>query len=125
MHFTSLPAIVEYTGTYIYEGSGFKAIVAQQYGSSLFLSGLKSLYSKSFHRVCSHIIRTVIGFQLCYAEKTWHGGFLGMMIFGASEMSRNVDFAYYIGGYGVANMQSDRGETDSEGPNEVLEASGR
>ncbi|PPD95184.1 hypothetical protein GOBAR_DD07803 [Gossypium barbadense] len=87
----SLPAIVEYTGTYIYEGSGFKATAAQQYGSSPFLSGLKSLYSKPFHRVCSHIIRTVAGFQLCYAAKTWHGGFLGLMIFGASEVSRNVD----------------------------------
>lgn len=29
--------------------------------------------------------------QLCYAAKTWHGGFLGLMIFGASEVSRNVD----------------------------------
>ena len=29
--------------------------------------------------------------QLCYAAKTWHGGFLWMMIFGASEVSRNVD----------------------------------
>ncbi|KAM7277778.1 hypothetical protein ACFE04_004912 [Oxalis oulophora] len=87
----SLPAIVEYTGTYTYEGSGFKATAAQQYGASPFLSGLKSLSSKPFHRVCSHIIRTVAGFQLCYAAKTWHGGFLWMMIFGASEVSRNVD----------------------------------
>ncbi|GKV41348.1 hypothetical protein SLEP1_g48891 [Rubroshorea leprosula] len=87
----SLPAIVEHTGTYIYEGSGFKATAAQQYGSSPFLSGLKSLSLKPFHRVCSHIIRTVAGFQLCYAAKTWHGGFLGMMIFGSSEVSRNVD----------------------------------
>ncbi|KAL4577128.1 hypothetical protein LXL04_013231 [Taraxacum kok-saghyz] len=87
----SLPAMVEFTGTYTYEGSGFKATAAQQYGSSPFLSGLKSLSSKPFHRVCSHIIRTVAGFQLCYAAKTWHGGFVGMMIFGASEVSRNVD----------------------------------
>ncbi|KAJ9540262.1 hypothetical protein OSB04_026768 [Centaurea solstitialis] len=108
----SLPAMVEFTGTYTYEGSGFKATAAQQYGSSPFLSGLKSLSSKPFHRVCSHIIRTVAGFQatsyvahhermliedyiyleqLCFAAKTWHGGFLGMMIFGASEVSRNVD----------------------------------
>jgi Mg-chelatase subunit ChlI len=29
---------------------------------------------------------------MCYAAKTWHGDFLGMVIFGASEMSRNVDF---------------------------------
>ncbi|KAG6659679.1 protein TPLATE [Carya illinoinensis] len=87
----SLPAIMEYTGTYTYEGSGFKATAAQQYGASPFLSGLKSLSSKPFHRVCSHIIRTVAGFQLCFAAKTWYGGFLGMMIFGASEVSRNVD----------------------------------
>ncbi|KAL1564283.1 protein TPLATE [Salvia divinorum] len=87
----SLPAIVECTGTYTYEGSGFKATAAQQYGESPFLSGLKSLSSKPFHKVCSHIIRTVAGFQLCYAAKTWYGGFIGMMIFGASEVSRNVD----------------------------------
>ncbi|KAG5534742.1 hypothetical protein RHGRI_022756 [Rhododendron griersonianum] len=87
----SLPAIVEYTGTYTYEGSGFMATAAQQYGSSPFLSGLKSLSSKPFHRVCSHIIRTVAGFQLCFAAKTWYGGFVGMMVFGASEVSRNVD----------------------------------
>lgn len=87
----SLPAIVEYTGTYTYEGSGFKATAAQQYGESPFLSGLKSLSSKPFHRVCSHIIRTVAGFQLCFAAKTWYGGFVGLMIFGASEVSRNVD----------------------------------
>ncbi|XP_044466284.1 protein TPLATE [Mangifera indica] len=87
----SLPAIVEFTGTYIYEGSGFRATAAQQYGTSPFFSGLKSLSSKPFHRVCSHIIRAVAGFQLCYAAKTWYGGFLGMMVFGASEVSRNVD----------------------------------
>ncbi len=29
--------------------------------------------------------------QLCFAAKTWYGGFLGMMIFGASEVSRNMD----------------------------------
>ncbi|KAG7575534.1 Armadillo-type fold [Arabidopsis thaliana x Arabidopsis arenosa] len=87
----SLPAVAEYTGTYMYEGSGFMATAAQQYGASPFLSGLKSLSSKPFHRVCSHIIRTVAGFQLCYAAKTWHGGFVGMMIFGASEVSRNMD----------------------------------
>ncbi|GAB2278572.1 hypothetical protein Dimus_013249 [Dionaea muscipula] len=87
----SLPAIVEYTGTYTYEGSGFKATAAQQSGYSPFLSGLKSLASKPFHQVCFHIIRTVAGFQLCFAAKTWHGGFLGMMVFGASEVSRNVD----------------------------------
>ena len=39
----SLPAIVEYTGTYTYEGSGFKATAAQQYGASPFLSGKHQL----------------------------------------------------------------------------------
>ncbi|CAN4119196.1 unnamed protein product [Withania somnifera] len=87
----SLPAIVEFTGTYTYEGSGFMATAAQQYGESPFLRGLKSLSSKPFHRVCSHIIRTVAGFELCFAAKTWYGGFLGMMVFVASEVSRNVD----------------------------------
>lgn len=87
----SLPSILEYTGTYTYEGSGFKATAAQQSGASPFLSGLKSLSSKPFHQVCSHLIRTVAGFQLCFAAKTWFGGFLGMMIFGGSEVSRNVD----------------------------------
>ncbi|XP_042410677.1 protein TPLATE-like, partial [Zingiber officinale] len=87
----SLPAILEYSGAYTYEGSGFKATAAQQYEASPFLSGLKSLSSKPFHQVCSHFIRTVAGFQLCYAAKTWYGGFVGMMIFGASEVSRNVD----------------------------------
>ncbi|URE49505.1 hypothetical protein MUK42_14296 [Musa troglodytarum] len=76
---------------YTYEGSGFKATAAQQYEASPFLSGLRSLASKPFHQVCSHFIRTVAGFQLCYAAKTWYGGFVGMMIFGASEVSRNVD----------------------------------
>ncbi|XP_068665411.1 protein TPLATE-like [Aristolochia californica] len=87
----SLPAIVECTGSYIYEGSGFKATAALQSGASPFLNGLKALFSKPFHRVCSHILRTVAGFQFCYSAKTWYGGFLGMMIFGASEVSRNVD----------------------------------
>ncbi|KAJ4819021.1 ARM repeat superfamily protein [Rhynchospora pubera] len=87
----SLPAIQEFTGTYIYEGSGFKATAAQQYDTSPFLSGLKSLSTKPFHQVCSHFIRTVAGFQLCYAAKTWFGGFVGLMVFGASEVSRNVD----------------------------------
>lgn len=87
----SFPAVLEFTGAYTYEGSGFKATAAQQYGASPFLSGLKSLSSKPFHKVCSHILRTVAGFQLCYAAKTWYGGYVGMMIFGASEVSRNVD----------------------------------
>lgn len=60
----SLPSILEYTGAYTYEGSGFKATAAQQSGASPFLSGLKSLSSKPFHEVCSHILRTVAGFQV-------------------------------------------------------------
>ncbi|XP_051117252.1 protein TPLATE isoform X2 [Andrographis paniculata] len=58
-----LPFVVESTGTYIYEGSGIKATAAQQYGESPFLSGLKSLSSKPFFKVCSHVVRTVAGFQ--------------------------------------------------------------
>eukprot|EP01018_Ginkgo_biloba_P002390 Gb_27119 [translate_table: standard] len=88
----SLPAILEFTGAYTYEGSGFKATAALESEAPPFLSGLKSLPSKPFLQVCSHILRTVAGFQLCYSAKTWYGGFLGMMIFGASEVSRNVDF---------------------------------
>ncbi|EPS63076.1 hypothetical protein M569_11710, partial [Genlisea aurea] len=87
----SLPAIAECTGAYTYEGNGLMATAAQQYGESPFLSGLKSISSKPFHRVCSHVIRAVAGFQLCYAAKTWFGGFLCMMVFGSSEVSRNVD----------------------------------
>ena len=60
----SLPAILECTGTYTYEGSGFKATAARQSDASPFLSGLRSLSSKPFHQVCSHIIRTVAGFQV-------------------------------------------------------------
>ncbi|XP_078433790.1 ARM repeat superfamily protein [Wolffia australiana] len=87
----SLPAILEFTGAYTYEGSGFRATAAQQTGASPFLTGLRSLSSKPFHPVCSHILRTVAGFQLCFSAKTWYGSFLTMMIFGASEVSRNVD----------------------------------
>lgn len=88
----SLPAILEFTGVYTYEGSGFRATAALESDAPPFLSGLKSLPSKPFQLVCSHVLRTVAGFQLCYSAKTWHGGFLGMMIFGASEVSVNVDF---------------------------------
>lgn len=88
----SLPAISEFTGAYVYEGSGFKATAAVESGTPPFLTGLKALAEKPFFQVCSHVLRTVAGFQICYAAKTWHGDFLGMVIFGASEMSRNVDF---------------------------------
>ncbi|KAL4202068.1 hypothetical protein AMTRI_Chr02g261880 [Amborella trichopoda] len=84
----SLPAIVEYSGAYTYEGSGFKATAALQSGAPPFLSGLKSLSSKPFHQVCSHILRTVAGFQMkiivlnfksilngilvsCFATRNW------------------------------------------------------
>lgn len=36
-------------------------------------------------------VKIVAGFQLCFSSRTWYGGFVGMMIFGASEVSRNVD----------------------------------
>ncbi|KAH7433717.1 hypothetical protein KP509_07G082700 [Ceratopteris richardii] len=88
----SLPAIAEFTGAYVYEGSGFKATAAVESGTPLFFSGLKALEEKPFFQVCSHVLRTVAGFQVCYAAKTWHGDFLGMAIFGASEMSKDVDF---------------------------------
>ena len=55
----SLPTILEFMGTYTYEGSGFKATAALESEASPFLSGLKSLPSKPFHQVCSHILRTV------------------------------------------------------------------
>ncbi|KAI5073208.1 hypothetical protein GOP47_0011221 [Adiantum capillus-veneris] len=88
----SLPAISEFTGAYVYEGSGFKATAAVESGTPPFFTGLRALEEKPFFQVCSHVLRTVAGFQVCYAAKTWHGDFLGMVIFGASEMSRNVDF---------------------------------
>ena len=87
----SLPAILEFTVACTYEGSGFKETDALESEAPPFLSGLKSLPSKPFHQVCSHILRTVAGFQLCFSSRTWYGGFVGMMIFWASEVSRNVD----------------------------------
>lgn len=68
----SLPAICEHTGAYTYESGGFKAATAS--GGYLepavlpILSGLKSLSSKPFHKVCSHILRTVSGFQVLSSE---------------------------------------------------------
>eukprot|EP00249_Psilotum_nudum_P022975 c28708_g1_i1 orf=979-4446(+) len=88
----SLPAISEFTGVYTYEGSGFRATAAVESGTPPFLTGLKTLVDKPFYQVCSHILRTVAGFQSCYSAKTWFGDVMGMMIFGASEMSRDVDF---------------------------------
>lgn len=37
------------------------------------------------------LMRILFVKQFCYAAKTWYGGFVGMMIFGSSEVSRNVD----------------------------------
>ncbi|XP_024368196.1 protein TPLATE isoform X2 [Physcomitrium patens] len=91
----SLPAIVEYTGAYTYESVGLKAAtVSGGYMEPAVLpvlSGLKALSSKPFHKVCSHVLRTVAGFQICYAAKSWYGDLVGMMIFGTSEVSGDVD----------------------------------
>lgn len=68
----SLPAIAEYTGAYTYESAGLKsASVTGGYMEPAILpilSGLKALSSKPFHRVCSHVLRTVAGFQVCLFE---------------------------------------------------------
>lgn len=92
----SLPAIAEFTGGYVYEGEGPKSATTMSGGYLEpavlpILTGLKSLSSKPFHKVCSHVLRTVVGFQICYAAKTWYGDLIGMMIFGVSEVSGNVD----------------------------------
>lgn len=68
----SLPAIAEYTGAYTYESVGLKsAIVSGGYMEPAvlpILSGLKALSSKPFHKVCSHVLRTVAGFQVRLRE---------------------------------------------------------
>ncbi|EFJ13335.1 hypothetical protein SELMODRAFT_122869 [Selaginella moellendorffii] len=87
----SLPAIFEFTGAYKYEGGVPKTVNGGAAWKSPFLAGLKALSSKPFHRVASHILRTMAGFQLCYAAQTWYGDFVGMLVFGASEVSANVD----------------------------------
>ncbi|KAG0586281.1 hypothetical protein KC19_2G078600 [Ceratodon purpureus] len=91
----SLPAIAEFTGAYTYESVGLKAAtVSGGYMEPAvlpILSGLRALSSKPFHKVCSHVLRTVAGFQICYAAKSWYGDLVGMMIFGASEVSGDVD----------------------------------
>jgi hypothetical protein len=66
----SLPAIAEFTGGYVYEGEGKKSATNTLSGGYLepavlpILTGLKSLSSKPFHKVCSHVLRTVAGFQV-------------------------------------------------------------
>ena len=62
----SLPAICEFTGAYVYEGSGFKATAAVESGTPPFLIGLKTLASKPIFQVSSHILRTVAGFQVWF-----------------------------------------------------------
>ncbi|KAG6555879.1 hypothetical protein Mapa_002521 [Marchantia paleacea] len=86
----SLPAIMEYTGAYTYEVGELKLGATSEGGIPSFLTGLKTLANKPFHRVCAHILQTVAGFQLCYAAKSWYGDFLGMVIFGASEVSGDL-----------------------------------
>ncbi|KAK3014417.1 hypothetical protein RJ639_009086 [Escallonia herrerae] len=41
------------TGPYMYEGSGFKATAAHQYGAFPFLTGLKFVSSMLIHKACS------------------------------------------------------------------------
>ncbi|CAM6095749.1 unnamed protein product [Calypogeia fissa] len=86
----SLPAIVEYIGAYTYEVGELKLGGSKDSGNPPFLAGFKGLASKPFHRVCSHILQTVAGFQLCYSAKSWYGDFVGMIIFGASEVSGDL-----------------------------------
>ncbi|KAL3683893.1 hypothetical protein R1sor_001915 [Riccia sorocarpa] len=86
----SLPAIVEYTGAYTYAIGELKLGATSEGGIPSFLTGLKALDNKPFHRVCAHILTTVAGFQLCYAAKSWYGDLLGMVIFGASEVSGDL-----------------------------------
>lgn len=68
----SLPAIAEYTGAYTYESVGLKAAtVSGGYMEPAvlpILSGLRGLSSKPFHKVCSHVLRTVAGFQVRSSE---------------------------------------------------------
>lgn len=68
----SLPAIAEYTGAYTYESVGLKSgTLAGEYTEPAvppILSGLKVLSSKPFHKVCSHVLRSVAGFQVCLSE---------------------------------------------------------
>ncbi|KAL5204141.1 hypothetical protein ABZP36_009012 [Zizania latifolia] len=79
----SLPAMVECTSTYTYEGSGFKATAAQQYDSSPFLNRITMILG------ITNESSTVV---ICYEDLVWWVcGFVGMMIFGASEVSQNVD----------------------------------
>ena len=69
----SLPAIAEFTGGYAYEGEGPKSATIKSGGYleppvPAILAGLKSLSSKPFHKVCSHILRTVAGFQVSFLD---------------------------------------------------------
>lgn len=69
----SLPAIAEFTGGYAYQGEGPKSATTLSGGYLEpavlpILTGLKSLSSKPFHKVCSHVLRTVAGFQVSFLD---------------------------------------------------------
>lgn len=71
----SLPAIAEFTGGYAYEGEGPKSATNMSGGYLEpavlpILTGLKSLSSKPFHKVCSHVLRTVAGFQVSFLDES-------------------------------------------------------
>lgn len=68
----SLPAIAEYTGAYAYESGGPKTTTVMSGGFLEpavlpILSGIKALSSKPFHKVCSHVLHTVAGYQVLYS----------------------------------------------------------
>ncbi len=69
----SLPAIAEFTGAYAYESGGPKTMtntagVMGEPGILSLLGGIRALSSKPFHRVCSHILETVAGFQVHFCS---------------------------------------------------------
>ncbi len=69
----SLPAIAEFTGAYAYESGGPKTMtntagVMGEPAILPLLGGIRALSSKPFHRVCSHILETVAGFQVHFCS---------------------------------------------------------
>ncbi len=69
----SLPAIAEFTGAYAYETGGPKTMtntagVMGEPAILPLLGGIRALSSKPFHRVCSHILETVAGFQVHFCS---------------------------------------------------------
>lgn len=59
----SLPATAEFTGVYTFDRGGLISSFANSSDPS-FLVGLLSLSLKPFHRVCTHVLRSVGGFQV-------------------------------------------------------------